>query len=165
MDATNMPKTTLPSISDIKNRFAQFSFVQHEIFHWSPAKNTVYYDTSKLDKTTGIFQLFHELGHALCGHTTYTSGVQLLKIEAEAWEEAKKLADSYQLTISTQQIEQCLDSYRDWLYLRSSCPKCTTMALEIEPNQYHCFNCLQQWKVPASQATRHYRLKLVNQLV
>ena len=165
MDAMNTPKTTLPNITDIKRRFPQFAFAEHEIFHWSPADRTIYYDQSKLGKPEGIFQLLHELGHALCDHTNYTSGIQLLRIEVEAWEQAKELAGSYDLKISSKQIEQCLDSYRDWLHLRSSCPSCKTIAVETESNHYRCFNCLQHWKVPSSQASRHYRLKLVNQLL
>lgn len=160
-----MLKTNLPSITEIKERFSQFSFEEHEVFHWSPQDNCVYYDPNELDKKEGIFQLLHELGHALSGHTTYSSGIQLLKIEAEAWKKAKELASSYSLKIGGKQIERCLDSYRDWLYLRSKCPNCETTALEIDSNQYHCFNCMQKWKVPSDQRTRHYRLKLVNQLI
>jgi hypothetical protein len=159
-----MPKITLPSISEIKEQFTQFSFAENEIFHWSPKDNCVYYDPNELHRKEGVFQLLHELGHALSGHTNYTSGIQLLKIEAEAWKQAKELAASYGLKISNKQIERCLDSYRDWLYLRSACPNCETVALETEANHYHCFNCMQKWKVPADQRTRHYRLKLVNQL-
>jgi hypothetical protein len=160
-----MPKTTLPSITDIRQQFAQFSFAQHEIFHWSPIDHTIYYDQTNLNTPEGIFQLLHEIGHALCGHTNYTSGVQLVKIEAEAWDRAKQLAQSYDLKISSRQIERCLDSYRDWLHLRSACPNCKTIAVETEANHYRCFNCLQHWKVPSNQTTRQYRLKLANQLL
>lgn len=159
MGATNTPKTNLPSITDIVNRFSQFTFTPHEVFHWSPKENTVYYCAKDLTKPEGIFQLLHEIGHGLAGHTTYESGIQLLKIEAEAWKYAKKIATSYSLTVKTEQIEQCLDSYRDWLYLRSSCPNCRTVAVETSTNHYHCFNCLQKWKSPADQRTRHYRQK------
>jgi hypothetical protein len=156
-----MPKTTLPSISEIKEQFSQFTFTEHEVFHWSPKNNSVYYNPNALSKQEGIFQLFHELGHALSGHTNYTSGIQLLKIETEAWGRAQELAALYSLTIPSEQIERCLDSYRDWLYLRSRCPTCETTALETDQNTYHCFNCMQNWKVPSDQRSRHYRLKQV----
>ena len=155
-----MPKTSLPSIADIRNQFKQFVFEEHEIFHWSPRNNTVYYDPRELDSESGIFQLLHEVSHAVCSHANYTSGIQLVKIEAEAWQKAKELATSYGLKIPEKQIERCLDSYRDWLHLRSTCPKCQTIALETEANRYRCFNCLQEWKVPVNQRSRRYRLKL-----
>jgi hypothetical protein len=156
----NMPKTSLPSITDIKDRFPQFTFVPHDVFHWSPKDNTIYYNQNNLHEPEGIFQLLHEVGHGLAGHTTYDSGIQLIKIESEAWDHAKKIASSYNLKISSKQIEQCLDSYRDWLYLRSCCPNCSTIAIETKANHYRCFNCLQKWKAPANQQTRPYRLKL-----
>lgn len=160
MDVMNMPKTTLPNISDIKKRFSQFTFNEHEVFHWSPKDNCVYYDPAELSSKYGIFQLLHEIGHALSGHKNYTSGVQLLKIETDAWKKAYELAKSYNLKIKPEQIERCLDSYRDWLHLRSTCPQCQAVSIEIDTNYYHCFNCMQKWKVPSSQRTRHYRQRL-----
>jgi hypothetical protein len=160
-----MLKITLPKITDIRKKFNQFTFDQHEVFHWSPKNNCIYYDPNKLDTPEGILQLLHEIGHAVLEHTNYGSGVQLLKMETEAWQKAKELSEFYNLEIKDEQIERCLDSYRDWLHLRSTCPRCTTISVETESNHYRCFNCLQTWKVPADQRTRSYRLKLVNQLV
>ncbi|MFO0970892.1 MAG: hypothetical protein U0520_00865 [Candidatus Saccharimonadales bacterium] len=160
-----MPKTILPNISIIKQQFRQFSFKEHEVFHWSPRDNCIYYDPIKLTRAAGVYQLLHEIGHALSGHTNYESGIQLLKMETEAWQQAQRIAKSYNLKISETQIERCLDSYRDWLHLRSKCPSCSTTAVETEANLFHCFNCLQDWKVPADQRSRSYRLKLVNQLI
>ncbi len=159
-----MPKINLPSISQIKHAYSQFRFAEHDIFHWSPKDNTVYYDPLELKEPTGMYQLFHEIGHALSDHRNYTSGVQLLKIEAEAWSAAKLIAKKYNLKIDSDRIERCLDSYRDWLHLRSTCPNCESVSLEIDTNSYHCFNCMQKWKVPSDQRSRHYRLKLTSPL-
>ncbi len=156
----NMPKTNLPSLSDIIAKFPQFTFAQHEVFHWSPKDNTVYYETDEIDQATGMYQLLHEIGHALSNHTGYSSGVQLVKIEAQAWKKAQELAADYGLTIDPDRIERCLDSYRDWLHLRSTCPHCQSVSIEVQSNQYHCFSCTQKWQVPADQRTRHYRLRL-----
>lgn len=155
-----MPKTSLPKIAEIKKRFSDFRFKEHEVFHWSPKDNCVYYNPKELESAEGIYQLLHEVGHAVLGHTNYTSGIALVKIEAEAWAKANEIAAHYELEIGSEQIERCLDSYRDWLYLRSRCPSCDTTAVEIESNRYHCFNCLQKWSVPTDQRTRQYRLKL-----
>lgn len=158
-----MPKASLPSIQTIKNDFPEFTFSKHQVFHWSPVNNTVYYDVDELNSPEGIYQLLHEVGHALCGHKNYTSGIQLLKIESQAWVKAKQLALSYGLKINQKQIERCLDSYRDWLHLRSTCPACQSISIETEANSYHCFNCFQDWKVSPDQRRRHYRIKLQTQ--
>ena len=157
----NMPQTNLPKLSKIKQRFKQFSFAKHEIFHWSPQNNTVFYDERELNEPEGIYQLLHEIGHATSGHQFYSSGIQLLKIETEAWKKAQELAKDYGLKIQQKQIERCLDSYRDWLHFRSICPQCEAISIEVAANQYHCFNCLQKWSVPSDQQRRHYRLKQV----
>ena len=159
LDVMNMAMTKLPKITDITERFSQFTFDTHEVFHWSPKNNTVYYDQDELNSKYGIFQLLHEIGHALCGHKNYTSGIELLKIETDAWQKAKELAAEYGLVIREEQIERCLDSYRDWLHMRSECPRCEAISIEFKKNYYHCFNCMQKWKVPSDQRTRQYRMK------
>lgn len=158
----NTLKTTLPSLRQLRQDFSQFIFSEHQDFHWSAKENCIYYNKKLLTETVGLFQLFHEIGHALSGHTSFHSGVQLLKMEVEAWKRAQIIADTYGLVISEQQIEQCLDSYRDWLHRRSVCPQCQVIATEVSDCRYRCFNCQQQWKVPDNQQLRHYRLKLVS---
>ena len=156
-----MPKTTLISLQQVKSDFPQFTFKHHEVFHWSPRQNCVYYNADQLKKNSGFSQLLHELSHALLGHTHYGSGVELLKMETQAWAKAQELASRYDLEINAEQIETCLDSYRDWLYLRSSCPNCKSISAEVDSNTYHCFNCLQKWTVPKDQRSRSYRLKQI----
>jgi len=155
-----MQKINLPNIKTVQADFPQFSFGDHNVFHWSPADNCVYYVSKELSTSQGLYQLLHELGHAICAHKNYESGVELLKIEVEAWNMAQEIATKYSLKIDQKQIDQCLDSYRDWLHLRSTCPNCDSISIETNPNYYHCFNCFQKWKVPVNQRTRHYRLKL-----
>ncbi len=158
-DVIFMPKTTLPSIEDITRDFPKFSFEEDEVFHWSPKNNCVYFNPENLNSKKGVFQLLHEIGHALLAHVHFGSGVQLLKMEAEAWQKARELAQTYKLKIESKQIEHCLDSYRDWLHIRSKCPSCKSVSVETAPNQYHCFNCHQKWTVPTDQRTRNYRLR------
>ena len=162
MDVMNMPKTILPNIEQLKKDFSDFLFAEDEVFHWSPKINTVYYNPRHLSQKNGIFQLLHELGHALCGHTTFGSGVQLLRMEAEAWAKAQETARHYGLKIDQQQVDRCLDTYRDWLHLRSVCPTCKTVAVEVNTNMYRCFNCSERWLVPKDQRSRRYRLKVAD---
>lgn len=159
-----MQKTTLLSLDALRQRFPQFTFTKHEVFHWSPEKKVIYFNPADLKKEAGLSQLLHELGHALCNHTTYSSGVQLIKIEVEAWRKAQEIAAEYDMTIEQSRIDHCLDSYRDWLHLRSTCPECSSVAVETDANFFHCFNCQQQWKVPSRQQTRNYRLKQLRKI-
>ena len=155
-----MVKTSSLSLNDIQMAFPQFNFEQHEVFHWSPRYNSVYYNPEQVKQESSMFQLLHELSHALLGHIHYGSGIELLKMETAAWQKAQELASDYGLTIKSKHIERCLDSYRDWLYMRSRCPNCQTVSAEIQSNTYHCFNCLQKWTVPKDQRSRHYRVKI-----
>lgn len=155
-----MAKTIFPSIRQIREDFSELSFAPHEVFHWSPRKNTVFYDPQKITKPSGIYQLLHEVGHALSKHCYYESGVHLIRIESEAWHKAQVLAEKYGLVIDQDHIESSLDSYRDWLHLRSTCPQCQSVSLETKLNHYHCFNCMQKWKVPSDQRSRYYRRKI-----
>lgn len=157
-----MPKTSLPSVETIINDYPDLNFVEDSVFYWSAEIQTIYYDPTAVFTSDGVYRLLHEVGHALCEHSNYTSGIQLVKLEAEAWEKAKQIAKQYNVVIDDSVIEGCLDSYRDWLHLRSTCPQCQTVAVEAESNKYRCFNCLTKWTVPKDQRTRHYRMKLVN---
>lgn len=161
MDAITMLKKNLPSILTISEDFPTINFKADDEFYWSAQINTVFYVENELNKKSGIYRLFHEIGHALSNHQTFSSGIQLIKLESEAWLKAKEIAERYNLNISDDQIEKCLDSYRDWLHLRSICPECSIVGVEANPSQYRCFNCLQNWKVPVNQRSRNYRLKQV----
>lgn len=157
----SMPKTTssqLPQV--VMNRYSEFDFREADAFYWSAADQTVYYDPDRLDTNSGLYTLIHELGHALHGHKTFTSGAQLLKYEVDAWEKAKEVANEFGITIDAEHIETCLDTYRDWLHRRSLCPTCKAVSTEVDENTYRCFNCAQHWSVPVDQRARCYRLKL-----
>ena len=155
-----MLKKNLPDISVLKRDFPEINFKSDEEFYWSNQENTIFYRPESLVDEEGVFRLLHEIGHAINNHSSFTSGIELLKLEVEAWEKAKQIASNYNLVINNGFIENCLDSYRDWLHLRSTCPNCKNIAVEAEVNQYHCFNCFSKWKVPKHQKARHYRMKL-----
>lgn len=157
----NTQKITSPSIAVLREHYPTITFEESDIFYWSPREKTVYFNPQQLKKDAGIFQLLHEIGHALCQHTNYRSGIELMKMEVEAWEKAQEIAKHHNISISEQRIEKCLDSYRDWLHLRSCCPTCRATSVETEENQFQCFNCRQRWSVPENQQTRGYRLKQI----
>lgn len=159
MDVMSMPKIALPKIETIFEDFAQLSFQEADEFYFSAKNHCIYYNKIRIHTEAGIFQLLHEIGHALSNHHHFESGIQLLKMESEAWRKAQSIAKQYELEIPEALVEGCIDSYRDWLHLRSQCPNCKNTSLEFEAGAYHCFNCQQKWSVPLNQRSRCYRLK------
>jgi hypothetical protein len=133
----------------------QFSFVPANIFKWSPNEQTIYYRPAKQIS----WSLLHELGHALLDHKTYATDIELLKIELSAWEKAKQIGLDYGVVIEQDHIEDCLDTYRDWLKHRATCPECQTVTTQNSVNSYLCFNCDATWQVPDSPLCRVVRIK------
>ena len=113
----------------------------------------------------------HELGHALCEHKDYSTDVLRIKIESAAWERAKTVlleyydraydgVDSEDNLTAVQGKEPCdvelarilpewdeefvqekLDTYRDWLHVKSRCKKCGLTRYQTEDGEYHCPRC------------------------
>ena len=161
-DATNMPATTSQiDIAQLMRDFPDIKFAAADTFYWSAQTSTVHYCPKLLKQPRGIQQLLHEVGHALEGHLSFRSGIELLRMESEAWEAARQISQRYNVSIDDSHVERCLDSYRDWLHLRSKCPQCQAVATETAACQYRCFNCSNRWSVSPDQRTRCYRRSLV----
>jgi hypothetical protein len=94
----------------------------------------------------------------MLGHQTYRSDFELLLLEVAAWDKAKQLAASQGITMDEEHIQDCLDTYRDWLHERSTCPRCGTVSLQASPSEYNCHNCSASWQVSKSRFCRPYRL-------
>jgi hypothetical protein len=127
-------------------------------FHWSPRSQTItYYKTNQPLQTWSIL---HEAGHALLNHQSYSNDFDLLLKELEAWQEAKNIAHHFKLQIDQNHIENCLDTYRDWLDKRSQCPQCSLRSIQIANSSlYRCYNCQTSWSVTKSRHHRSYRVK------
>jgi hypothetical protein len=122
---------------------------------WSPEKGQILYAG---DNKHSIEALLHELGHARLDHEGYVSDLELLKKEVEAWEEALCLAQLYRVEFDEEHMQDCLDTYRDWVYKRSLCPVCTNTGLQETERHYRCLNCGNSWQVTSSRFRRPYRL-------
>jgi hypothetical protein len=131
-------------------------------FFWSPKQNRITYNKDLVDQEIGIWSLLHESAHATLKHTSYGSDLGLLKLEVEAWEKAKELAIEYSIKIDDEHIQDCLDTYRDWLHRRSSCPNCNIICVQSSATKYSCHNCHTSWHVSASRFCRPYRLQVNN---
>lgn len=143
-------------INCLKADYPQFAFHAGTQDHWSPKTHTITYDPSQdlEDLKSGVL---HELAHALLGHRTYRSDFELLKLESDAWELATQIGPKYGVLIDDERIQNCLDTYRDWLHRRSTCPTCGTHVLQKDSSHYHCFNCHSQWQVSSGRFVRPYR--------
>ena len=143
----------------LRTEYPAISFAEGTRFTWDPSSKQVIYQSDTKDSSHAIFSLLHEVGHALMEHKDYTSDINLLQLEVAAWLEARKLARRYDITLDEDHIEDCLDTYRDWLHLRSTCPNCYTRSLQSSKSLYSCFNCQSSWSVSLSRLCRPYRLK------
>jgi hypothetical protein len=156
MDATTMHSIT-SIISQLKNKFPELSFESSDNFYWSPSDKKIYYDA----KSDEIELLFHETGHALLGHANFDSDVRLVAMERDAWAKAQSIATDFDINISDDLVQENLDSYRDWLHKRSTCPDCKAVGLQIEKALFACPACNNNWRVnPAINcALRRYNKK------
>lgn len=144
-------------LSKLRSLLPDVSFVQGESFYWSPGKQKITYTDN--DDIESQWTLLHEVSHAVLDHTSYNSDFELLHLEVAAWEEAKNLGKRLDVKIDENHIQDCLDTYRDWLHQRSTCPTCSSVSLQDSVNSYHCHNCHTEWQVSNSRFCRPYRLR------
>lgn len=154
-----MPSVSLPQI---EHDFPELQLKEGKVFSWNPNSQTVYYE--KLDSQEDLVQLLHEIAHAKLGHKNYQYDVQLIEMERSAWEYAVDiLAPKYGLTLSMDDdnIQDSLDSYRDWLHKRSLCPQCGAVGLQATASSYRCINCHSEWRVNQAKSCqlKRYQIK------
>lgn len=142
-------------IQKLQRNYPDFTFAEGETFKWSPATKVITYTLTS--KETDGWSLLHEVSHAILGHTDYGSDMELLQKEAQAWSHAQQLQDLYNAHIDAEYVEDCLDSYRDWLYKRSTCPTCNLQGVQDSSGRYKCLNCDTGWNVTTERFCRPYR--------
>jgi ribosomal protein S27AE len=145
-------------IEQLRKDYPQFKFKPAAQDYWSSRNDTVYFD-AKAPTQKLVYSVLHELSHGLLGHNTYRSDFELLKLESQAWSTATQIGSNYGIVIDDEHIQNCLDTYRDWLHRRSTCPKCGTHVLQKDADNYHCYNCKTDWKVSSDRFVRPYRRK------
>lgn len=145
-------------LASLKRDFPGLTFKPGKEFCWSPKYNTVIYPVGAVSEAAD-WAFLHEVGHALLEHHNYRSDLELISLESQAWDKAKELGKKYGQRIDPDHIEDCMDTYRDWLHQRSACPVCDTRSLQQDAEHYRCFNCGQVWTVTSSRFCRPYRRK------
>ena len=138
--------------------FPQFTFVAATRTCWSPETYHVYYNAER-DKVANVWGLLHELGHAVLGHRTYDTDMDLLQKEVAAWDKATTIAKRFNVSVDENYAQDCLETYRCWLYKRSTCPACGAHGIQNQRQLYCCLNCKARWSVSTSRFCRPYRGK------
>lgn len=141
-----MPYNASKMIDQLRATFPGLTFQRGDDFYWSPSEQVVFYLPVASDGDAAI--LLHETAHALLKHQDFTSDIALLKYENEAWQHAKLvLAPRFGVMLSEESIQDHLDTYRDWLHARSTCPECSETGLQTKTSTYQCINCQCSWMV------------------
>ncbi len=144
-------------IDTLQIKFPRLRFVAGQQFSWSPESGEIIYKTGA-NGHEAEWSLLHETGHALLDHQSYGADFELVRLEVAAWEKAKTLGKEIGITIDEDHIQDCLDTYRNWLYRRSICPECGTKCLQQDDHRHYCcHNCHASWEVTASRFGRAYR--------
>ena len=138
-------------IAELATRYPSIAFKPGKTFMWSPQEKSIMYDPKRVEKDSGIWSLLHEIGHAIANHQSFDTDLELIKLELEAWRYARQIGESLDVVIDEGHIQDCLDSYRDWIHARSRCPECSQINPQTESGRYACFNCQTRWKVSGSQ--------------
>jgi len=161
MDATTTHSMPL-LIQQLKANHPDLTFTEADSFSWAPHKQTIYYN-STLPHAEAL--LLHELSHALLGHRAYRRDVELIAMETAAWKKAAEYAKEYaveqvatDLDGNDEVTQDHLDTYRDWLHARSTCPECSANGYQTEVLQYSCPACTHTWRVNEARlcALRRY---------
>lgn len=145
-------------IKDLDKRFEWLNFQAGKQFCWSPKNSKVNYKKGA-SNPEAKWSLLHEVSHAILHHTHYNDDFDLLQLEVSAWHQTHELAKQYNVEINEEYVQDCLDTYRDWLHMRSACPNCGQQSLQTTRKQYRCFNCRNSWQVSNSRLCRTYRFK------
>jgi hypothetical protein len=143
-------------IKNLTNSYPKIRLEAGDNFYWSPRNKTVFYNQDN-NTEEGTWAILHESGHALLDHVQYYTDIELVMMEVEAWEKAKDLASALKIDIVEDHIQDCLDSYRDWLHKRSLCPDCNLSGIQTETKSYSCIFCKNKWNVTSERFCRPYR--------
>ena len=151
--ALSLPADLQPLFSQIAHDYPEIVIKTGARFSYKPPRTVIFepFSAKNSPYPPANFALlaFHELGHAVLGAKDYTTHVERLKIECEAWKCAKTLFEKYQkrgllpakYAWDEDFIEQQLDTYRDWLHAKSRCKTCGLTRYQTPDGRYHCPRC------------------------
>lgn len=152
-----MPSTnSLPE--RLKNDYKSFHFEAGDTFEWNPVESIIVYD---VDDPYSDSRLLHEVSHAILKHQSYERDIDLIAMERDAWQYARmELAPYYDTLIEGDIIHRDMNTYRDWLHNRSTCPYCGSNGIQTKKIQYQCVTCRKSWQVNEARTCSLRRYKL-----
>ncbi len=121
----------------LKTDYPEFIFREGRKFAFRPPKTIILGPPEPFCELLTL----HEVSHAILKHKTFKMDVERLRMESDAWEKAKELANTYGVAIDEDLIQNELDTYRDWLHKKSRCPKCGLTRFQTPSGVYHCPCC------------------------
>ena len=124
-------------LDKLKADYPELRFIRGQKFAFRPPRTIVVGP----DEPNADLLLLHELGHATLKHRDFRVDIERLKMEMEAWEKARELADKYGIAYDEEMVQGELDTYRNWLHQKSRCPKCGLTRFETPDGQYYCPRC------------------------
>ncbi len=133
----SLPMMVTDLLEKLKRDYPQLRFRTGKRFSFrAPNSITIGPDEERAD-----LLLLHEVGHAVLSHRDFTVDAKRVKMESEAWDEARRLAKKYQVDVDEEMIQDELDTYRDWLHQKSRCPKCGLTRFQTPDKVYYCPRC------------------------
>ena len=159
MVAISMPNINLVYDQLVRD-FSKINFIAGGDFHWSPLDKTITHP--EIDSENNFSLLLHEVGHAELDHLRYSRDIELINMERQAWEYAvDKLAPRYRIALAMDEdvVQDAMDSYRNWLHARSSCPDCQAIGIEMSTLHYSCLVCQSEWRVNEARVCQLRRFK------
>lgn len=135
----------------LAHSYPDITFTPGDRAHWAPAARTVFYCP---DESHADWILLHETAHAILSHQDYALDIELLQLERDAWHYATTvLAPSCNVSIDPEFVETHLDTYRDWLHAKSTCPHCQSNGIEQSKHSYLCLHCNSTWRTNTGVTT------------
>ncbi len=137
----------MPSMNSLLARltsdYPELRFTPDSRYAWAPETHTVHFNAEDHDEIL----LLHELSHGILGHKSYQEDLSLVNMEAAAWEKAREISSKYGISISEEVINDNLNTYRDWMHARSTCPDCSASGYQSGAKEYTCPACTCRWQV------------------
>lgn len=149
-------------IKQLQADYPSISFATSDDFKWSARGATIFYDPKASEAEAFCL---HELSHAVLEHYGYKRDIELLQHERDAWKYAQEvLAVHYSTSVNDNTIQTSLDTYRDWLHARSTCPSCKATGVQVAIREYKCVACSHAWRVNEARmcALKRYDFPLTN---
>ena len=141
--------------------YSQHTFLPAAHFSYDAADEVINYFPQALKTNSGKIALLHEISHCELGHFHYVSDLQLYAMEIDAWLLTRKLAKKFNIPVEEDYIDECIESYNQWIEKRGTCPRCSTFCAQKTEVEFECYNCLTCWRVSADPQVRTQRRIIV----